>query len=177
MMWMLRQCVYVTIIGIALLGCQQGVTDVGNPNIADKPSQASPAPVVAGSGVPAFGQLVGGYSSTSAVAASTDPNSPSAMAVSVCQSDSTTPHSISLGANPTDIILTNFFSYGPETDQIHAVYNTGTGAISFEVDGSNVVMNCSGNAALASGNVTVSLTCHLTQPQEGNCISLTIKKS
>lgn len=155
MMRTLRQCLYIMIIGSALLGCQQGVTDVGNPNITEKPPAASPSMQNPG---PALGQLIGEYSF------------PSLITSSICKFDPQKIPSITSTSDPTQIILNDFLDYGSATDTIVATYDSKSGVISFQIADSNVaIASCSGTATTSNTGISVILKCQVTDGQNPDC--------
>lgn len=163
MMRILRQCLCSVMIGSVLLACQQGVTDVGNPNITDKPPQVSPSTQ---SPAPTLGQLIGAYSPPSPVAADVKPpadGSPTPTAaptVPACKTDPQAIQSITSTMDPTQIVLNDFLDYGAATDHLVAAYDAKTGAISFQISDSTVVISaCTGTARDSSGGISVTLQC------------------
>lgn len=158
----------LVMVGTALLGCQQGVTDVGNPTISQKPPQVDPAspsnPDTALPG-PTVEQLVGGYTlptptQSGTEAPDTTPDSPQAGALPPCRADSQRVQSIMSTMNPTQIILHHFLDYGPMTDHVLATYDAKTGAIAFDLSEALLaITSCSGTATKSSDGILVTLQC------------------
>lgn len=177
MMQILRKCLYMTILGTALLGCQQGVTDVGNPNITDKPPQASPNTL---NPAPTLGQLMGAYSSPSQVAADVQPTSdgspspttdPTAAPVTpACKTDPQKTQSITSMMDPTQIVLNHFLDYGSATDNIVASYDVKTGEITFQISDTTVAFaSCSGSAKNSADGISITLQCTARTSGNPNC--------
>lgn len=183
MMRILRQYLCITLLGTALLACQQGVTDVGNPNVADKPPQASPNTLNPG---PTLGQLIGAYSSPSSVAADVKPTSdgspspttdPTAAPVTPeCKTDPQAIQSITSTMDPTQIVLNYFLDYGSSTDNILAGYDSKTGGITFQISDTTVAFaSCSGSAKNSADGISISLQCKARASGHSNC-QVTFKK-
>lgn len=169
---MLMLCLYTMMLGTALLGCQQGVTDVGNPNIVTKPPQNSPDTASPG---PTVGQLIGGYSLPQPVSASEpspggSPSPTAAPAIPTCKTDAQQNQSITATSSPTQIILSHFLDYGSATENILATYDSRTGAIAFTInDASAAITSCSGTASSGTSGVEISLTCKPATSGDSDC--------
>lgn len=167
--------------GTALLGCQQGVTDVGNPTINPKPPQvdpaspSSPSPSSIQPG-PTLAQLIGGYAlPTSAQSGTEDPNtspnSPQASALQPCRVDSQRVQSIMSTMNPTQVILNYFLDYGSTTDHVLATYDSKTGAIAFTIGEPSVeIQSCTGTARASDASaITIAMTCKARSNDASDC--------
>lgn len=150
------------VVGAALLGCQQGVTDVGNPSIskppqADPASPSNPSPSTTKPG-PTIAQLIGAYevSPSDGVA---------------CQADVTRDPMIVMASDPTQIVLNYFLNYGTATDNILANYDSKTGAIAFVIDEPSIeIQSCSGTARdSAASAITISMTCRARSNDAPDC--------
>lgn len=167
-------CIIMMVVG--LLGCQQGVTDVGNPTISEKPPQDSPSAIATNSG-PTLGQLIGAYSQPQVVSASPPASgSPStgdpavAIALPSCKTDPQKIQSITPTSDPTQIVLSDFLDYGDATDNILAAYNSKTGAIAFEVsDPAVAIASCIGSAKSDSTGIAITLQCKARVSGESDC--------
>lgn len=168
-LWVLLLLVGVSILEI---GCQQGVTDVGNPSINQpiaSPNSVPPPPTVS--------QLMGGYLVPSADAASTEAgpgggSPPPALAIPACKTDPLQSPSIAVTSNPTQIVLSHFLYYGTGTQNILASYDAKTGAIAFELsDPAVAIKSCTGTAGFVNNNVTVTLQCKPTGSSGTDCQS------
>lgn len=156
-------------VGTALLGCQQGVTDVGNPTInkppADSPAITNPGPTV--------GQLIGGYGiPTPTVPAGPPPDGDTQAepAAPTCLMDAQQTPSIAATSNPTLIILSHFLDYGSATENILASYDAKTGAIAFDLSESSIaITSCTGTADKVSDVITVSLQCKAAVSGDPEC--------
>lgn len=167
------------IIGVlgGVLGCQQGVTDVGNPNITEKPPAASPSSQSPG---PTLGQLIGAYSLPSPVAADMKPppdgspppmTDPTAAPVTpACKTDPQKTQSITSTMDPTQIILNDFLDYGTNTDHILATYNSKTGGITFQISDTSVAfVSCSGSAKSSGDGISITLQCTARDSGGSDC--------
>lgn len=148
---MLRLCLYTMMLGTALLGCQQGVTDVGNPTISapvptdnhNDPSPSSPAPSQVGP--PTIADLIGTYAISTTQSA--------------CEFPQNETPRIILGSVSNQIILLNFLSYSPDTLVTGAMYQEGK----FTIVDASAKVSCSGAATSASG-LQIAITCTVGEP-------------
>lgn len=167
----LRLCLCLVVLAVAMLGCQQGVTDVGNPNIVDQPPAASPSMQNPG---PTLGQLIGGYSLPSPVASEVQPSSDgsggsSSPALPSCRADANATQSITPTANPTQVVLNHFLDYGTATENILATYDARSGAIALEIaDPAVAIASCTGTAK-DSGGIVVNLQCKARASGDPDC--------
>jgi hypothetical protein len=164
----LRLCLYIMILGSTLLGCQQGVTDIGNPNVTQKPPQASPsspapaspanpsAPSVAPP-APRLSQLIGAYTNISS-------------GKGMCAIDATQLPSITTTSDLTQIILNNFLDYSVGTQNILATYDSKMGSIAFDLSSLSLeITTCTGQANIGSQGVVVNLQCKLALGSDSDC--------
>lgn len=155
--------VVMVVIGSALLGCQQGVTDIGNPTISapvpadngSNPTPSSPSP--SQTSLPAIADLIGTY------AISTTQG--------VCEFPQDEIPRIILGSVSNQIILLNFLSYSPDTLVAGAMYQSGN----FTITDASVNVSCAGVASFASDNATqLTITCAIGD-SETSCSSVFTK--
>lgn len=145
----------LVVVGLCFsLGCQQGVTDIGNPTISapvpadnsSNPTPSSPSP--SQTSLPAIADLIGTY------AISTTQG--------VCEFPQDEIPRIILGAVSNQIILLSFLSYSPDTLVAGAMYQSGK----FTIVDASVNISCTGVASFASDNATqLTITCTVGDPE------------
>lgn len=154
-----------------LAGCQNPITDVGNPK------DVNAVPSSEEQKVPSTQELIGSYGSSTASSNATGGSSDqpsSAPSLPSCQSDSKVVKSISAGAKSNQIILNNFMNYSASTKQITATYEDGD--LFFDVIDSTVDIGCDGTATFSGSNIVINLTCDLLKPTKTTCSIFYVKQ-
>lgn len=174
----LRLCLCVMVMAAGLLGCQQGVTDVGNPNVVEKPPAANPSMQNPG---PTLGQLIGGYSLQSPVASQIQPTSdgsgdtpppsqyPASALPPSCKTDPQKIQSITPTSEPTQIVLNNFLDYGPATENLLASYDPNAGVIAFQITDPDVAFSSCTGLVKDSEGIMITLQCKARVFGESDC--------
>lgn len=155
---------FLGLLVFLLVGCQNPITDVGNPK------DVSAVPSSEEQKVPSAQELVGSYGSSTALSNATEDSADqpsSAPSLPSCQSDSKAVKSISAGSKSNQIILTNFMNYSTSTNQITATYEDGD--LFFGVIDSKVDIECDGTAIFSGSSIVINLTCDLLKPTKTTC--------
>ncbi len=148
-----------------LTGCQNPITDVGNPTSQSAmPSSKEENPSTA--------QLLGNYgelpsANVSGGSGGSAPSAPASDSIPSCQSDFNAVKSIAAGSKSNQIILSNFMSYSMATKQITATYEDGN--LFFDVVDSKVDIGCDGEASFSGSSIVINLTCDLVKPVKTTC--------
>ena len=167
----MKKILFAVIVAILFAGCQNPITDVGNPN-ENLPAATDQQ------NVPSITQLIGSYGSSAASDASpdsTDGDSTSASeGIADCQSDSKATKSIAVASKANQIILTNFMNYSTSTQKITATYEDGD--LFFGVIDSKVDIECDGQAKFSGSQIVIDLTCDLIKPTKTTCSVYYVKQ-
>lgn len=154
----MRKWIFSILCLSLIAGCQQGVTDIGNPTTNAKPPQNSPdgpSSPMSAQPAPTVSQLLGTYRVTTGD----------------CMSTANAVPTITVAEKSTQIILSNFLSYSPAMQLTTVEYSVGF----FTLADTNAGVSCTGRAQFTNTTPQITLQCEIATSSANSCTNTYLK--